>query len=87
MEGEIDALSFVEAKINSVVSVPNGATLNKLNLDYLDNCIEYFEDKTKIILALDQDEAGQNLQQELIRRFGAEVCYTVSFGNFKDAHY
>ena len=86
VEGEMDALSFVEAKVNNVVSVPNGATINKLNLDYLDNCIEYFEDKTKIILALDQDEAGQNLQQELIRRFGAEVCYTVSFGNFKDAN-
>ena len=86
VEGEMDALSFVEAKVESVVSVPNGATLNRLNLDYLDNCIEYFEDKKKIIIAVDQDEAGQNLQQELIRRFGAEVCYTLSFGNLKDAN-
>ena len=86
VEGEIDVLSFVDAKVDSVVSVPNGATLNRLNLDYLDNCIEYFEDKKKIIIAVDGDEAGQNLQQELIRRFGAEVCYTVSFGDFKDAN-
>ena len=86
VEGEIDALSFIEAGVTSVVSVPNGATLNRLNLDYLDNCIEYFEDKSKIILAVDGDEAGQNLQQELIRRFGAEVCYTVSFGSSKDAN-
>ncbi len=86
VEGEMDALSFMESKVNSVVSVPNGATLNRLNLDYLDNCIEYFEDKSKIIIAVDGDEAGQNLQQELIRRFGAEVCYTISFGNFKDAN-
>ena len=86
VEGEMDALSFVEAKVESVVSVPNGATLNRLNLDYLDNCIEYFEDKKKIIIAVDQDEAGQNLQQELIRRFGAEVCYTLSFGDLKDAN-
>ena len=85
-EGEMDALSFMESKVDSVVSVPNGATLNRLNLDYLDNCIEYFEDKSKIIIAVDGDEAGQNLQQELIRRFGAEVCYTISFGNFKDAN-
>ena len=82
----MDALSFMESKVDSVVSVPNGATLNRLNLDYLDNCIEYFEDKSKIIIAVDGDEAGQNLQQELIRRFGAEVCYTISFGNFKDAN-
>ena len=86
VEGEIDALSFIEAGVTSVVSVPNGATLNRLNLDYLDNCIEYFEDKSKIILAVDGDEAGQNLQQELIRRFGAEVCYTISFGSCKDAN-
>tara|TARA_B100000927_G_scaffold127446_1_gene102772 strand:+ start:3548 stop:5257 length:1710 start_codon:yes stop_codon:yes gene_type:complete len=86
VEGEMDALSFMESKVESVVSVPNGATLNRLNLDYLDNCIEYFEDKSKIIIAVDGDEAGQNLQQELIRRFGAEVCYTISFGDFKDAN-
>ena len=86
VEGEIDALSFVEAGVTSVVSVPNGATLNRLNLDYLDNCIEYFEDKSKIIIGVDGDEAGQNLQQELIRRFGAEICYTIDFNNYKDAN-
>ena len=86
VEGEMDVLSFVDAKVDSVVSVPNGATLNRLNLDYLDNCIEYFDDKSKIIIAVDQDEAGQNLQQELIRRFGAEVCYTINFNDCKDAN-
>ena len=86
VEGEMDALSLYDVGITNVVSVPNGATLNRLNLDYLDNCIEYFEDKTKIILATDSDEAGQNLQQELIRRFGAEVCWMASFGVHKDAN-
>ena len=86
VEGEMDALSFIESGVQSVVSVPNGATLNRLNLDYLDNCIEYFEDKSKIIIGVDEDEAGQNLQQELIRRFGAEVCYTINFNNHKDAN-
>ena len=86
VEGEMDALSLYEAGVHNVVSVPNGATLNRLNLDYLDNCIEYFEDKSKIILATDSDEAGQNLQQELIRRFGAEICWLASFGEHKDAN-
>jgi len=86
VEGEMDALSLFEAGIHNVVSVPNGATLNRLNLDYLDNCIEYFDDKSKIILATDSDEAGQNLQQELIRRFGAEVCWLANFGEHKDAN-
>ncbi len=86
VEGEIDALSLHEAGLPNVISVPNGATLNSNNLDYLDNCIDYFEDKEKIILAVDNDEAGQALQQELIRRLGAEVCFTVDFEDCKDAN-
>ena len=86
VEGEMDALSFVEAGVSSVISVPNGATINNNNLEYLDNCIDYFENKEKIILAVDQDEAGENLKQELIRRLGAEACYTCDFGVHKDAN-
>ena len=86
VEGEMDALSLHEAGIPNVISVPNGATLNSNNLDYLDNCIDYFENKTKIILAVDNDEAGQALQQELIRRLGAEVCYIIDFKDCKDAN-
>jgi len=86
VEGEMDALSFHEAGLPNVISVPNGATLNSNNLDYLDNCIDYFEDKEKIILAVDNDDAGQALQQELIRRLGAEVCFTVDFKDCKDGN-
>ena len=86
VEGEIDALSLHEAGVPNVVSVPNGATLNHNNLDYLDNCIDYFEDKTKIILAVDADEPGQMLKQEFIRRLGAENCYIVDFEDCKDAN-
>jgi len=86
VEGEMDALSLHEAGLPNVVSVPNGATLNSNNLDYLDNCIDYFDKKEKIILAVDSDEAGQALQQELIRRLGAEVCYLATFEDCKDAN-
>ena len=85
-EGEMDVLALHEAGIKNAISVPNGATLNSNNLDYLDNCIDYFEDKEKIILAVDSDEAGQALQSELVRRLGAEVCYLVSFDDCKDAN-
>jgi twinkle protein len=85
-EGEMDTLALHEAGLPNSISVPNGATLNSNNLDYLDNCIDYFEDKEKIILAVDNDEAGQALQQELIRRLGAEVCFTVDFDDCKDAN-
>ena len=86
VEGEMDVLSFHEAGIKNVISVPNGATLNNNNLEYLDNCIDYFSDKEKVIIAVDSDEAGQALQQELVRRLGAELCYTLSFDDVKDAN-
>jgi twinkle protein len=86
VEGEMDVLAMHEAGVKNVISVPNGATLNSNNLDYLDNCIDYLEDKTEIILALDTDEPGQALKQEFIRRLGAEVCYLVDFGDCKDAN-
>ena len=84
VEGEIDALSVMESGRPSVVSVPNGATVGNNNLDYLDNCIGYFEGKSKIILATDQDEAGEALKAELIRRLGSEICYICDLGGFKD---
>ena len=85
-EGEMDVLALHEAGIKNSISVPNGATLNSNNLDYLDNCIDYFEDKEKVILAVDSDDAGQALQAELVRRLGAEVCFLVSFDDCKDAN-
>jgi len=86
VEGEMDVLALHEAGIPNAVSVPNGATLNRNNLDYLDNCIDYFDDKTKIIIAVDADEPGQMLQRELVRRLGAEVCYIIDFNGNKDAN-
>ena len=86
VEGEMDALSVYEAGIPNVISVPNGATLNSNNLDYLDNCIDYFSDKEKIIIAVDQDEPGLALRAELVRRLGAEICYIADFNDCKDAN-
>ena len=86
VEGEMDVLALHEAGITNAISVPNGATLNSNNLDYLDNCIDYFEDKKKIIIAVDNDPPGIALQQELIRRLGAEVCFIATFDDCKDAN-
>ena len=86
VEGEMDVLALHEAGITNAISVPNGATLNSNNLDYLDGCIDYFEDKTKIIIAVDSDPAGQALQTELVRRLGSEICYILTFEDCKDAN-
>ena len=87
VEGEFDVLSFATAGIYNVVSVPNGFNLKgELNLDYIDNYYNYFESKEIIYIAVDNDEAGQKGQKELIRRFGAEKCKIVNFNDCKDAN-
>lgn len=84
-EGEMDALSFIECGRCDVVSVPNGANSN---LDYLDHYLEeYFDDKETIYIASDTDTKGVVLKEELIRRFGAERCRVIEYGDgCKDAN-
>lgn len=85
-EGEIDCLSISQAGYKHVVSVPNGAGQGKINLEYLDNCIEYFYNKKSIYLATDDDLPGRNLQEQLAERFGKERCYKIKFKDCKDAN-
>lgn len=86
-EGEIDCLSLYEAGIYNAVSVPNGASKGSQKLEYLDNCWKYFEDKEKIILFTDGDEAGYALREELCRRLGNERCYRIEYPDgCKDAN-
>ncbi|MBQ7212284.1 MAG: toprim domain-containing protein [Muribaculaceae bacterium] len=84
-EGEMDTLSFVECGRNDAVSVPNGANAN---LSYLDDFIEsHFDDKATIYIAVDTDTKGVALRDELLRRFGAERCRVVTYGEgCKDAN-
>lgn len=84
-EGEMDCLSFVEIGKTACVSVPNGANSN---LSWLDDFQEgWFDDKEVIYIASDTDTKGLELRQELIRRFGAERCKVVTYGEgCKDAN-
>jgi twinkle protein len=86
VEGEMDVLSFVEVGIENVVSVPNGATIGTNNLDYIDNSIELLNHIETFIIAVDNDQAGRKLAEDLIYRFGIENCKYVDYGRFKDAN-
>jgi len=91
-EGEMDALSVMQAGIDSVVSVPDGApAVTAKNyaskFTYLDQEVDPFEGVEKIVLAVDSDAPGQVLQRELSRRLGADRCWFVTWPeDCKDAN-
>ena len=81
----MDALSFIVAGYDNVISVPNGA---QKNLGWLEDFIEtHLENKNRIYIAADTDAKGLELRAELIRRFGEEKCRIVTYGEgCKDAN-
>lgn len=90
-EGEIDSLSWEVAGHTNHTSVNQGApNENDSNVDKklecISNCYNVFEDAEVIYLAVDNDNNGQRLQSELIRRFGQEKCKIVDFKDCKDAN-
>ena len=83
-EGEMDALSLVEAGYNNVVSVPDGAIAPNSNpsdrkFSYLLSAEEHLMNATTIILAMDNDSSGNAMREELSRRIGREKCYRVNY--------
>ncbi len=85
VEGEIDCMSMYEAGIYNCVSVPNGAGSH--NLTYIDNCINHLIDKKYIVIAVDNDDAGNKLKDELIRRLDIERCFYIEYPEgCKDAY-
>lgn len=77
VEGEIDALTYIECGFEHVVSVPNGANTN---LEYLDKFIDSHFDKLDCIyISVDNDKKGVECRNELIRRFGSEMCKLVEY--------
>ena len=87
VEGEMDVLALYECGIKNVISVPNGATdKGQINTDYLDNCIDLFDNDCKFIIATDNDNVGIRLRNELARRLGFENCSYLIFKDCKDVN-
>lgn len=94
VEGEFDKLALEVCGKRNVVSVPNGAPARIKEGDpspedklfaYLVNAEKQIKAAKKIIIAVDDDPAGENLRYELIRRIGAHKCWVVKFPH-KDAN-
>jgi twinkle protein len=84
VEGEMDALTFIECGYDNVVSVPNGAS--SLDLSFLDSCMDDLDKIKTFYIAVDFDEQGLKLKNELVRRLGQERCKVVTFDGCKDAN-
>jgi twinkle protein len=90
-EGEFDCMAFEEAGFTNVTSVNQGApNENDKNIDKklecITRCYEMFDNAEKIYLATDNDANGRRLKDELIRRLGAERCFSVDLSDCKDAN-
>ena len=80
-EGEFDALALSEAGVDNVVSVPSGAS----DLTCVDNCWDWLQKFTKVVIWPDNDEPGQEMCRKLISRLGAWRCWVVT-SEYKDAN-
>ena len=77
-EGEEETMCWHQAGFPFAVSVPNGASKNNNNLDWLNNCYDKFLNKV-IYLATDNDEPGKKLAEDIARRFDTEDIRLIKF--------
>jgi len=79
-EGEMDALSLEVAGFQHCISVPDGAP--EVRATNFDKKFEFLDDERldavkQWVLAVDSDEPGRKLEDELSRRLGREKCLRV----------
>lgn len=88
-EGEIDALSLRQAGVENAISVPNGAPMKvsegKVSPEedrkfaYVWNSRAALNAAKKVYLAIDNDDPGMALGEELSRRIGRAKCWLVKW--------
>ena len=89
VEGEIDALSAIEAGLLNVLSVPSGAPIKvsdgKVSAEedkrfgYVWSAFDVLTAVPYVTIATDNDTAGQALAEELARRIGKDKCRIAKF--------
>lgn len=83
-EGEFDCLALIQAGIEFVVSVPNGASTGKM--EYFDSSFDLLNKVKTFVIATDNDLKGVELKNDLVRRLGFEKCKIANLRQFKDAN-
>ena len=73
-EGELDRLEILEAGYDNVVSVPFGTN----NLKWIKECWEVLEEIDEFIIWADDDEAGEKMEKEVVKRLEKDKCRIVN---------
>ena len=80
-EGEMDVLACAEAGFKDIaVSVPQGAG----SLGWIEYNWVFLENKKEIILAFDNDEAGEKAIKEILKRLDITKCKYLDMKGEKD---
>ena len=83
-EGRMDALACIQAGYEAVISLGNG---NKTRTDLFDGFRHtLFAQVKTVIIAVDNDDAGDDARDNLLKYFGAARCKVVKWRNCKDAN-
>lgn len=95
-EGEFDPLAFYEAGVCNGTSVPNGSSsfarsnddgTMKAQLGFLWEARDVIDKAKRVLIAVDNDEPGEKLAEELARRIGKHRCWRVFYPDgCKDAN-
>jgi twinkle protein len=92
VEGEFDALAFRQAGFDAVLSVPSGSpgTLQKeytKRFEFFPSGEKVLEQAAVVYIAIEKDQAGNIMAEELARRIGKEKCFRTNFPDgCKDAN-
>lgn len=89
VEGEMDVLTLYQCGITNVVTLPDGAPQSK-KFDADDKRFQalqssdWLSEADKVVIAVDDDEPGKNLEAELVHRFGRHRCWSVAWPKAND---
>ena len=93
VEGEMDALTGMQCGIDNIISVPAGAPIKVADgkvqasedkkFAFVWNGFEVLKQAPYIVIATDNDSAGQALAEELARRIGKHKC-RLAVSDYKD---
>ena len=83
-EGRMDALACIQSGYEAVISLGNGAKSRVELFDGFRHTL--FAQVKTVIIAVDNDEAGDAARDNLLRYFGAARCRVVQWRGCKDAN-